>query len=79
MSERTQYGELAEELEDRAATLADENRRLGDRIADVRQESERTRAQDGVTPDWDDPDDDDEDDDKDDKDDKGDDKDDDED
>jgi hypothetical protein len=62
MSEREQYGELADKLEERADTLADENRQLGERIAGVREESERTRAESGGTPDWDDPDDDDEDD-----------------
>ncbi|HEX3688374.1 MAG TPA: hypothetical protein VHV28_01715 [Solirubrobacteraceae bacterium] len=63
MSEREQYGKLADELEDRADTLAAENRQLGERIAVVREESERTRAETGGTPDWDDPDDDDDDDD----------------
>jgi hypothetical protein len=62
MSEREQYGKLADELEDRADTLADENRRLGDRISAVREEAERTRDASGGTPDWDDPEDDDEDD-----------------
>ena len=66
MSEREQYGKLADELEDRADTLADENQRLGDRITAVREEAERTRAESPGTPDWDDPDDDDEDDDDDD-------------
>jgi hypothetical protein len=56
MSEREQYGKLADELEDRADTLADENRRLGERIAGARATAERTRAESGVTPDWDDPD-----------------------
>ncbi|MFZ1993505.1 MAG: hypothetical protein WAU75_05300 [Solirubrobacteraceae bacterium] len=56
MSEREQYGKLGDELEDRADALADENRRLGERIAVVRADSERTRAESGVTPDWDDPD-----------------------
>ncbi len=63
MSEREQYGKLADELEDRADTLADENQRLGDRISAVREEAERTRAESPGTPDWDDPDDDDNDDD----------------
>lgn len=62
MSEREQYGKLADELEDRADTLAEENDRLGERIAGVRKESERTQAESGGTPDWDDPDDEDDDD-----------------
>jgi hypothetical protein len=57
MSEREQYGKLADTLEDQADTLAEKNERLGDRIADVRQDAERTRADSGITPDWDDPDD----------------------
>jgi hypothetical protein len=61
MTEREQYGKLADELEDRADTLADENRRLGERIAGARATAERTRAESGVTPDWDDPDEDDDD------------------
>jgi hypothetical protein len=77
MSEREQYGKLADELEERADTLADQNQRLGDRISAVREEAERTRGESPGTPDWDDPDDDDNDDDdapdKDDKDDKDDD------
>jgi hypothetical protein len=59
MSEREQYGKLADELEDRADTLAGENKRLGERIADVRDDWKRKRADAGVpgaTPDWDDPD-----------------------
>jgi hypothetical protein len=59
MSEREQYGKLADELEDHADTLADENAELGDRIAGVRDDWERKRADDsvpGATPDWDDPD-----------------------
>jgi hypothetical protein len=72
MSEREQYGKLADELEDRADTLAEKNRRLGERIAGAREDAERTRAESGGTPDWDDPDDDEEDeDDNDDKDDNG--------
>ena len=64
MSEREQYGKLADELEDRAETLAGENERLGERIAGAREEWERTRHETGAgTPDWDDPDDEDEDDD----------------
>jgi hypothetical protein len=58
MSEREQYGKLADELEDRADALAAENERLGDRIADVRDDWQRKRADAGVpgaTPDWDDP------------------------
>jgi ribonuclease E len=65
MSEREQYGELADQLEDRADTLADENRRLGERIADVRGDWQRKREDPGVagaTPDWDDPDEDEDDD-----------------
>jgi hypothetical protein len=68
MSEREQYGELADTLEERADTLADENRQLGERIAGAREDSERLRAESGGTPDWDDPDDDDEDDEEKDKD-----------
>jgi hypothetical protein len=59
MSEREQYGKLADELEDRADTLAGENKQLGERIADVRDDWNRKRADAGVpgaTPDWDDPD-----------------------
>ena len=56
MNEREQHGELADELEDQADTLADHNRRLGEEIADVRQDHERRRADAGDTPDWDDPD-----------------------
>ncbi len=63
MSEREQYGKLADELEDQADTLADENRRLGDRIAGAREDAERTRNESTGTPGWDDPDDDDNDDD----------------
>jgi hypothetical protein len=66
MSEREQYGKLADELEDHAETLADENAELGDRIAGVRDDWERKRADDsvpGATPDWDDPDEEEEDDD----------------
>ena len=58
MSEREQYGKLADELDDRADALAAENERLGDRIADVRDDWQRKRADAGVpgaTPDWDDP------------------------
>ncbi|HEX3974898.1 MAG TPA: hypothetical protein VHW96_01475 [Solirubrobacteraceae bacterium] len=66
MSEREQYGKLADELEDRADTLANENRRLGDRISGVREEAKRKRDELGGTPDWDDPDEDDEDGDEDD-------------
>lgn len=64
MSEREQHGELADELEDQADTLADHSRSLGEEITDVRQDWERKRADAGVpgaTPDWDDPDEDDED------------------
>jgi hypothetical protein len=70
MSEREQYGKLADELEDHADTLADENAELGDRIAGVRDDWERKRADDsvpGATPDWDDPDEEEEDDDDDEK------------
>jgi len=59
MSEREQYGKLADELEDRADTLAEHNQRLGDDIADVREDWRRKRADaavPGATPDWDDPD-----------------------
>jgi hypothetical protein len=58
MSEREQYGELADELEDRADTLAEHSHRLGDDIADAREDWRRKRADAGVpgaTPDWDDP------------------------
>jgi hypothetical protein len=58
MSEREQYGKLADELEDQAATLADDSARLGEKIADVRDDWKRKRADAGVpgaTPDWDDP------------------------
>jgi hypothetical protein len=66
MSEREQYGKLADELEDRTDTLADENDKLGERIADARGEWERTRAETCAgTPDWDDPEDEDEDEDDD--------------
>jgi len=65
MSEREQYGKLADELEDRADTLAEENDRLGERIAGVRKDWERTQAESGGTPDWDDPDDEDDEDDDD--------------
>jgi hypothetical protein len=58
MSEREQYGKLADELEDRADTLADENDRLGERIAGAREDWKRTRDKGAGTPDWDDPDDD---------------------
>jgi hypothetical protein len=70
MSEREQYGKLADELEDHADTLADENAELGDRIAGVRDDWERKRADDsvpGATPDWDDPDEEEEEDDDDDE------------
>jgi hypothetical protein len=70
MSEREQYGKLADELEDHADTLADENAELGDRIAGVRDDWERKRADDsvpGATPDWDDPDEEEEEDDDDEK------------
>jgi hypothetical protein len=70
MSEREQYGKLADALEDRADTLADENERLGERIAGARENWERTRHETGAgTPDWDDPDNDDDDEDEDDADD----------
>jgi hypothetical protein len=73
MSEREQYGKLADELDHRADTLAHENEDLGERIAGVRDDWERKRADDsvpGATPDWDDPDED-EDDDEDDDDNEG--------
>jgi hypothetical protein len=70
MTEQEQYGKLADELEDRADTLAKHNERLGDDVADVRDDWRRKRADaavPGATPDWDDPDEDeDEDDDQDD-------------
>ena len=69
MSEREQYGKLADELEDRVNTLADQNEQLGEQIADVRTEWERKRADGavaGATPDWDDPNEDEDDDDSDD-------------
>jgi hypothetical protein len=59
MSEREQYGKLADELEDHADTLAHENEEFGEKIDDVRGDWERKRADDsvpGATPDWDDPD-----------------------
>ncbi len=68
MSEREQYGKLADELEERADRLAGENTRLGERIADVRDDWQRKRADAGVpgaTPDWDDPDEDEDEDDDD--------------
>ena len=77
MSEREQYGTLADELEEHAKALDDRNEQLGEQIADVHDEWERKRADGavpGATPDWDDPeddpeeDDDDEDDDDDDED-----------
>jgi hypothetical protein len=65
MSEREQYGKLADELEDHANTLADESDDLGGRIAAARDGWERTRAETGAgTPDWDDPDEDEDDDDE---------------
>jgi hypothetical protein len=68
MSEREQYGELADELKDRADALAERSDRLGGDIADAREDWQRKRADaavPGATPDWDDPDEDeDEDDDK---------------
>jgi hypothetical protein len=73
MTEREQYGKLADELEDHADALADENERLGERIAEVRDDWKRKRADGGVpgaTPDWDDPEED-EDEDDDDSDDEG--------
>ena len=69
MTEREQYGKLADELEDRADALASESEQLGERIADVRDDWRRKRADAGVpgaTPDWDDPDEDEDDDDSDD-------------
>lgn len=69
MSEREQHGKLADELEDRTDTLAHENEALGEKIADVRDDWERKRADDsvpGATPDWDDPDEDEDEDDDDD-------------
>jgi hypothetical protein len=68
MSEREQYGKLADELEGRADTLAEDSQRLGDEIADVREDWKRKRADaavPGATPDWDDPDEDEDDDDED--------------
>jgi hypothetical protein len=68
MSEREQYGKLADELEDRADTLAEQNQRLGDDVADVREDWQRKRADaavPGATPDWDDPDEDEDEDDDD--------------
>jgi hypothetical protein len=65
MSEREQYGRLADELDDFADALADRNERLGERITDVRGDWERKRGDAGVpgaTPDWDDPDEDEDDD-----------------
>ena len=71
MSEQEQYGELADELEDRADRLATDNERLGEDIAGVRSDWQRKRADadvPGATPDWDDPDEDEDDDDERDKD-----------
>jgi hypothetical protein len=68
MSEREQYGELADEAEARADTLAERSQNLGDDIADARQEWDRKRADaavPGATPDWDDPDEDEDEDDDD--------------
>ena len=65
MSEREQYGKLADELQDRADTLAEKSQGLGDDIADAREDWRRKRADAGVpgaTPDWDDPDEDEDDD-----------------
>jgi hypothetical protein len=59
MSEHEQYGELADELADRADRLAGDNKRLGEDIVDVRADWHRKRADanvPGATPDWDDPD-----------------------
>ncbi|HYZ80532.1 MAG TPA: hypothetical protein VE571_04650 [Solirubrobacteraceae bacterium] len=59
MSEREQYGQLADEADDRADALAERSQSLGDDIADARQDWDRKRADAGVpgaTPDWDDPD-----------------------
>ena len=58
MSEREQYGTLADELEEHAKALDYRNEQLGEQIADVHDEWERKRADAGVpgaTPDWDDP------------------------
>ncbi len=65
MSEREQYGKLADELEGRADTLDRQSQRLGDQIDDAREDWRRKRADaavPGATPDWDDPDEDEEDD-----------------
>jgi hypothetical protein len=59
MTEQEQYGKLADDLEDRADTLAKRNDMLGDDVADVRDDWRRKRADaavPGATPDWDDPD-----------------------
>jgi hypothetical protein len=58
MSEQEQYGELADELEARADTLAEHGQALDADIADVREDWQRKRADaavPGATPDWDDP------------------------
>jgi hypothetical protein len=65
MSEREQYGELADEHDGQVDKLAERNEQLGGEIADVREDWQRKRADAGVpgaTPDWDDPDEEDEDD-----------------
>jgi hypothetical protein len=58
MSEQEQYGELADELEARADTLADHGQSLDADIAGVREDWQRKRADaavPGATPDGDDP------------------------
>jgi hypothetical protein len=56
MTESTQYGELADDLENRVDTLGQESEKLGERIDAAREEAKRTRAETPGTPDWDDPD-----------------------
>jgi hypothetical protein len=68
MSEREQYGKLADELERRTDTLAEHSQGLGDDIADAREDWKRKRADaavPGATPDWDDPEEDEDEDDED--------------
>jgi hypothetical protein len=56
MTEREEYGKLADELDAQADRLADHSDSLGNEITDAREEHQRRRADAGVTPDWDDPD-----------------------
>jgi hypothetical protein len=59
MSEREEYGELADELDGRADRLADHSESLRKEISDARDDWKRKRADanvPGATPEWDDPD-----------------------